>query len=73
MAIPLILDRDTDFISAIRTSYRAVARNPGAMLVWSAAIAALTAVGIATAFVGLAVIFPILGYATWHSYRSLVR
>ena len=51
---------------------RAVVRNPGAMAVWAAAIVALTAIGIATAFVGLALIFPVLGYATWHSYRSLI-
>jgi uncharacterized membrane protein len=73
VAIPLILDKDADFVRAMRASYLAVTRNPRAMLVWAAAIVALTAVGIATAFVGLAVIFPILGYATWHSYRSLVR
>ncbi len=43
------------------------------MAVWAMSIVALTAVGIATAFVGFAVIFPVLGYATWHSYRALVR
>ena len=72
VAIPLILDRDADFITAMQESYRAVVRNPGAMAVWAAAIVALTAIGIATAFVGLALIFPVLGYATWHSYRSLI-
>jgi uncharacterized membrane protein len=42
------------------------------MLIWAALIVALTAIGIATLFVGMLVIFPVLGYATWHSYRSLV-
>lgn len=73
VAIPLILDNDVDFITAIQTSYRAVTRNPVAMTVWAVIIVAMTAVGIATAFVGLAVIFPILGYATWHSYRALLK
>jgi uncharacterized membrane protein len=73
VAIPLILDRDADFISAMQKSYRIVVSNPIAMLVWAGLIVALTAVGIATAFVGLAVIFPVLGYATWHSYRALVK
>jgi len=73
VAIPLILDKDADFIKAMQTSYRAVVNNPLAMAVWALSIVALTVVGIATAFVGLAVIFPVLGYATWHSYRALVK
>jgi len=72
VAIPLILDKDADFVTAMQTSYRAVTSNPGAMAVWAISIVALTAVGIATAFVGFGVIFPMLGYATWHSYRALV-
>ncbi len=73
VAIPLILDEDAGFISAMQTSYRAVTSNPAAMLVWAAIIVALTAIGIATAFVGFAILFPILGYATWHSYRAMVK
>jgi uncharacterized membrane protein len=73
IAIPMILDKDADFISSMQTSYRAVTGNPGAMIVWALTIVALTTIGVATAFIGLAVIFPILGYATWHSYRSLVK
>jgi uncharacterized membrane protein len=73
VAIPLILDKDADFITAMQKSFRAVVSNPLAMLVWAGLIVALTVIGIATAFVGLAVIFPVLGYATWHSYRALVK
>ena len=73
VAIPLILDKDVDFITATQKSYRAVVANPGPMLVWAGLIVALTAVGIATAFVGFALIFPVLGYATWHSYRALIK
>lgn len=73
VAIPLILDKDADFVTAMQTSYRAVTSNPGAMAVWAISIVALTAVGIATVFVGFAMIFPVLGYATWRSYRALVK
>lgn len=73
VAIPLILDKDADFVAAMQASYRAVTSNPGAMAVWAVSIVALTAVGIATVFIGFFVIFPVLGYATWHSYRELVK
>ncbi|MES9972025.1 MAG: DUF2189 domain-containing protein [Candidatus Thiodiazotropha sp.] len=73
VAVPMILDKDADFITAMQTSYRAVTANPGAMTVWALIIVALTAIGMATAFIGLAVIFPVLGYATWHSYRASVK
>jgi uncharacterized membrane protein len=73
VAIPMILDKDADFITAMGTSYRAVVSNPGPMAVWALIIVTGTAIGIATAFIGLAVIFPVLGYATWHSYRALVK
>lgn len=52
VAIPLILDRDTDFVAAVGTSYQAVKQNPVAMFVWVGAIVTLTAVGIGTAFIG---------------------
>jgi uncharacterized membrane protein len=73
IAIPLILEKDADFITAMQKSYHAVVSNPAAMLVWAGLLVALTAIGIATSFVGLAVIFPVLGYATWHSYRDLAK
>jgi uncharacterized membrane protein len=73
VAIPLILDKDADFMTAMQKSYGAVVINPVAMLAWAGLIVALTAFVVATAFVGLAVIFPVLGYATWHSYRALVK
>jgi uncharacterized membrane protein len=59
--------------ASMQTSYRAVMANPGAMAVWALTIVALTVLGIATAFIGLAILFPILGYATWHCYRSLAK
>ena len=72
VAIPLIVDRDTDLVTSILTSWRAVIRNRAAMLAWAVIIVALTAVSSATAFVGFVVVFPVLAYATWHSYRALL-
>ena len=72
-AIPRMLDRDSDFMSSMGYSSKVVAENLPAMAVWATIIVALTAVGIATAFIGFAVIFPVLGYATWHSYKSVAE
>ncbi len=72
VAIPMIVDRDCGPFTAIQTSARAFAKNWPAMLVWAALIVALTAIGIFTYFVGMLVLFPVLGYATWHSYKALV-
>lgn len=73
VSMPMLMDREVDFVTAIMTSLWTVRENLAAMVVWAAAIAGLTIIGFATAFVGLAVIFPILGYATWHAYRDLVQ
>jgi uncharacterized membrane protein len=72
VAIPMIVDRDCGPITAIQASARAFAANWPAMLLWAALIVALTAIGIATFFVGMVVLFPVLAYATWHSYKALV-
>ena len=50
----------------------AVARNPKPMALWAGLIAGFMALGIATVFVGLAFVFPLIGHATWHAYRSIV-
>jgi len=70
---PLLLDRDVDVVTAAVTSLRCCLRNPGAALLWAALIAALTALGFATLMLGLVVIFPWLGHASWHAYRDLVE
>lgn len=72
VSLPMLLDRRVDIVTAVMTSLWTVRENPAAMLVWAALIVALTAVGIATSFIGLALIFPLLGHATWHAYRDLV-
>lgn len=70
--LPLILDREVDFISAIIASIGAVMANPGVMAVWALVIAATLFIGIAPLFLGLFVALPVLGHASWHMYRQLL-
>jgi uncharacterized membrane protein len=72
VSLPMIVDRRADPVTALLTSLAAVRRNPMALLIWAAVIAGLTGLGFLTGFVGLIVIFPLLGHATWHAYRELV-
>jgi uncharacterized membrane protein len=71
--LPMMMDRTVDVVTAVITSLTVVRQNFASMLVWAAIIVALTAVGIATLFVGMVVIFPLLGHASWHAYRDLVQ
>jgi uncharacterized membrane protein len=73
VALPMIIDRDADPVTAGLTSLAAVRRNPLAMLAWAAMIVLLVGIGYFTVFIGLVVIFPWLGHATWHAYRGLVE
>ena len=72
VSAPMLFDRAVDTNTAILTSLKAVGTNPVAMLVWAILIAVLTAIGFATFLFGLAIVLPLLGHATWHSYRDLV-
>lgn len=73
VSLPMLMDRKVDIVTAIMTSLWVVRENLLAMLVWAAVIVVLTLVGIATWFVGLSIIFPVLGHASWHAYRELVQ
>lgn len=73
VSFPILLERDIDFVTAMITSVRAVVANPLVMLGWAAVIVALTAVALAPFFLGLLIILPVLGHATWHLYRRLVE
>jgi uncharacterized membrane protein len=73
VAIPMIADRDVSPITAMVTSYRAVKQNPLPMALWAALIAALTVLGILSWFIAIVFLFPLLGYASWYSYRHLVE
>ncbi|MDO9599970.1 MAG: DUF2189 domain-containing protein [Azoarcus sp.] len=73
ISIPMVMDRDTDNITAAMTSMRAVGANLGAMAVWAALIVALIGIGFATMMIGMVVLLPLLGHATWHAYRDLIE
>ncbi|MBI4995970.1 MAG: DUF2189 domain-containing protein [Rhodocyclales bacterium] len=71
IALPMMLDRKVDAVNAALASMTACARNPAAMLVWAACIVSLIVGSFAAGFVGLVVVMPWLGHATWHAYRDL--
>ncbi|WP_018078278.1 DUF2189 domain-containing protein [Thiobacillus denitrificans] len=73
VSLPMLLHRKVDFATALVTSFMATRLNFPVMLLWGALIAGLIAVGMATDFVAMAVIFPWLGHASWHAYRELVE
>jgi uncharacterized membrane protein len=73
VSIPMILDRDTDALTAGITSMRVVLENPLTMLVWGALITALVAVSLWFWGVGLLLAGPVLGFASWHAYRAAVE
>lgn len=72
VAFPLLLDRDVGAYAAIETSVRVMLANPLPMLLWGLIVAVLLVIGSLPLFVGLAVIFPVLGHSTWHIYRKTV-
>jgi uncharacterized membrane protein len=71
-SLPMIMERRVDTVTAVVTSVNAVLRNKGVMLLWAACIVAAVAVGFATLFLGLVVLLPVLGHATWHGYRETI-
>jgi len=73
ISFPLLLDRDVGAAVALLTSIRVVAANPLTMTLWGFIVAALLLVGSVPFFLGLTVILPILGHATWHLYRKAVE
>ncbi len=72
VSIPLLLDRQTSLWQAVLTSWQTVLANPATMAMWTAIILALTMLGMASLLIGLAVVMPLLGHASWHAYRDLV-
>ena len=72
VSLPMVFDREVDFVTAMITSVKSVLANPKPMLLWCAIIGVLTALSLASVFVGLLVTLPILGHATWHLYRRVV-
>jgi uncharacterized membrane protein len=72
VSMPLLLDRRATVLQAVLTSWQAVMRNPAALALWAALIMVLILVGFATAMLGMVLIVPWLGHASWHAYRDLV-
>ncbi len=72
VSFPMMIDRNADVALAVRTSLRAVARNRLVMAQWGLIVGAMVTLGSVLLFVGLAVVLPVLGHATWHLYRRLV-
>lgn len=72
VGLPLLMDREVDFITAIITSFQAVRVNLAVMVVWGMIIAVALFAAILPAFLGLFIALPVLGHASWHVYRKLL-
>lgn len=72
VAMPMLLDREIDFVTAMITSVRVVTENPVPMLTWAAIISVTILLSLVPAFLGLIFTLPILGHTTWHLYRRAV-
>lgn len=70
-SLPMMLDRKVDALTAMGQSWALVVNNLGPMLVWGGLVLALFLLSLATGLVGLVVIFPLLGHATWHAYKAV--
>jgi uncharacterized membrane protein len=72
VSFPMLVDRKVDALTAVQTSLRAAIANPVTMACWGLIVAGLLLIGSLPLFVGLAVVMPVLGHATWHLYRKVV-
>jgi uncharacterized membrane protein len=73
VAVPLIIDRHASALDAMWISAKATFWNLPAMLVWAGIIVGLTVVGFAPFLFGMIIVAPVLGHATWHAYRDLIK
>jgi uncharacterized membrane protein len=72
VSFPLLLDRDVGLYAAVATSVRTVLTNPGPMAVWGLIVAGGLVLGSLPVLLGLIIVMPVLGHATWHLYRKVV-
>lgn len=72
VSFPMLIDRDVGAAVALLTSIQVVLKNPVTMAAWGVIVAALLVIGSLPAFLGLTVVVPVLGHATWHLYRKVV-
>jgi len=73
ISLPLLVDRELDFVTGMIVSVTAVFRNLRVMLLWAALIGVLTLLAMAPMFLGLLLVLPVLGHATWHLYRRVLE
>ncbi len=71
-SLPMLVDREVDFLTAIIVSLGVMRSNTFVMLAWAVLIAALLFAAMIPAFLGLMIVLPVLGHATWHLYRRVV-
>ena len=72
VSFPMLVDRDVGPLTAVETSLRVARHNPGAIAAWGAIVGVLLVLGSIPLFIGLAVVLPVLGYASWHLYTRAV-
>jgi uncharacterized membrane protein len=72
VSLPMVVDQPVDPITAAMTSVRACLENPMTMALWAFLIAILTIIGIGAGLLGLILVVPVIGHATWHAYADLV-
>jgi uncharacterized membrane protein len=72
VSLPMLLDREVDFVTAMLTSFALVRENPLAMLGWGALIAVCLFLGMLPGFLGLFLVLPLFGHASWHLYRRAI-
>ena len=72
VSMPMLLDRETNFVTAMLTSLRVVSENPAVMLAWAAILSGAVLLSMLPAFLGLIVTLPVLGHTTWHLYQRAV-
>jgi uncharacterized membrane protein len=72
VAIPLLLDRQVGVLPAVLTSWKAVMAHPLALAVWAFVLMGFSVLGMASLFLGLVWVVPMLGHASWHAYRDLI-
>ena len=73
MSFPMLLDKNVDAATAVRTSVRAVLANPMTMAMWGLVVAGGLVIGSLPFLIGLAIVLPVLGHSTWHLYRKVVE
>lgn len=73
VSLPMLLQREVDYVTAMLTSFAVVRESPVVMLGWGALIAALSFVAMLPAFLGLLIVLPLFGHATWHLYRRAIH